>query len=135
MARPQAEAAGIELVVEQTEENATVKIDSDLLKQALLNIVVNAIEAMTEGGRLRIVAGVRANHAEIRISDNGPGIPEEVRDKIYNLYFTTKLQGSGIGLAMTFRIVQLHDGTIDFSSEPGKGTTFVVELPLGAEAV
>lgn len=134
LARPQAEAAGIELAVELTEESATVNVDSDLLKQALLNILVNAIEAMTEGGHLRIVSGVRANHAEIRISDTGPGIPEEVRDKIYNLYFTTKSQGSGIGLAMTFRIVQLHDGTINFSSEPGKGTTFVVELPLGTEA-
>jgi signal transduction histidine kinase len=58
------------------------------------------------------------------------GIPPELRDKIFRLYYTTKPEGSGIGLAMTFRIVQLHDGAIDFTSEPGKGTTFVVRLPV-----
>jgi len=68
--------------------------------------------------------------AELRISDTGPGIPTELRDKIFRLYFTTKEQGSGIGLAMSFRIVQLHDGTIDFTSEPGKGTTFLIRLPI-----
>jgi signal transduction histidine kinase len=68
--------------------------------------------------------------AELRISDTGPGIPTELRDKVFRLYFTTKEQGSGIGLAMTFRIVQLHDGTIDFTSEPGKGTTFLIRLPI-----
>jgi signal transduction histidine kinase len=67
--------------------------------------------------------------AEVRIADTGAGIPPELREKIFSLYFTTKQRGSGIGLAMTFRIVQLHDGTIDFTSEPGKGTTFLVRLP------
>lgn len=134
LARPQAEAAGIELVVQQKIEPVSVTVDADLLKQALLNIVVNAIEAMPQGGELRIESGVKGDQAEIRISDTGAGIPPEVRDNIYNLYFTTKPQGSGIGLAMTFRIVQLHDGRINFSSEPGKGTSFTVELPLAAEA-
>jgi signal transduction histidine kinase len=72
---------------------------------------------------------VRGDDAEIRISDTGCGIPPEVKDKIFGLYFTTKQGGSGIGLAMTFRIVQLHDGTIEFTSEPGKGTTFIVRIP------
>ena len=63
------------------------------------------------------------------MSDTGPGIPPAVKDKIFGLYFTTKKNGSGIGLAMTFRIVQLHDGTIDFASEPGKGATFIIRLP------
>ncbi len=130
LARPQAENCNIALSVEQSVEPVGVMVDADLLKQALLNIVVNAIEAMTEGGKLEIQSGVRSNYAEIRIVDSGPGIPPEVRDKIYNLYFTTKTHGSGIGLAMTYRIVQLHDGKIDFSSEPGKGTTFTVQLPL-----
>jgi signal transduction histidine kinase len=107
-----------------------VTVDLDLMKQALLNIVVNGIEAMPEGGTMRFESTVKGDNAEIRITDSGPGIPADVRDKIYNLYFTTKQTGSGIGLAMTFRIVQLHDGTIDFSSEPGKGTTFVIRLPL-----
>ena len=75
---------------------------------------------------------LRNEEAEIRIGDTGPGIPPELREKIFRLYFTTKPQGSGIGLAMTYRIVQLHDGAIDFTSEPGKGTTFFLRLPLAA---
>jgi len=134
LARPQAEAGGIELVVTQTADTVAITVDVDLIKQALLNIVVNAIEAMPQGGQLKIDSGVRADYAEIRIADTGPGIPPEVRENIYNLYFTTKPQGSGIGLAMTFQIIQLHDGRINFSSEPGKGTTFTVDLPLSTEA-
>lgn len=133
LARPQAASAGIEIVVKQSPESVSINVDADLLKQAALNIVVNAIEAMTDGGMLSFESGVKGDNAEIRISDTGPGIPPEVRDKIYNLYFTTKKQGSGIGLAMTFRIVQLHDGTIDFSSEPGKGTSFVMSFPVAVE--
>lgn len=134
LAAPQAEAAGIVVTVEQSEEPVSLVIDADLIKQALLNIVVNAIEAMPGGGTLRIQSDVRGDYGEIRISDSGPGIPLDVREKIYNLYFTTKEHGSGIGLAMTFRIVQLHDGTIEFSSEPEKGTTFVVKLPVAVLA-
>jgi hypothetical protein len=130
LARPQAAATNIEVAVESEGEPVSITIDPDLFKQAVLNIVVNAIEAMPEGGRLSFRAGVRGDQAEIRISDTGPGIPAAVRDKIYNLYFTTKPTGSGIGLSMTFRIVQLHDGTIDFESEPGKGTTFSLRLPV-----
>ena len=88
------------------------------------------MQAMPEGGELQIQTAMVEDNAEIRISDTGPGIPPELREKIFRLYFTTKQGGSGIGLAMSFRIVQLHDGTIDFSSEPGKGTTFVIRLPI-----
>lgn len=130
LARPQAASAGINVSLAQQADNATIRVDTDLLKQATLNIVVNAIEAMPRGGELRFESEVREDEAEIRISDTGPGISPELREKIFRLYFTTKKEGSGIGLAMTYRIVQLHDGTIDFSSEPGKGTTFVVRLPI-----
>jgi signal transduction histidine kinase len=130
LARPQASASNITLEVESPKQPVTITIDPDLFKQAVLNIVVNAIEAMPEGGTLRFSATARGDQAELRISDSGPGIPDDVRDKIYNLYFTTKEKGSGIGLSMTFRIVQLHDGTIDFESEPGHGTTFVMKLPV-----
>lgn len=130
LARPQAAASQINLQVEEEVEGVDVRIDRDLMKQALWNIVLNAIEAMTEGGELHLSARVVDENAEILISDTGPGIPPELREKIFRLYFTTKQTGSGIGLAMTFRIVQLHDGTIDFTSEPGKGTTFLVRLPM-----
>jgi hypothetical protein len=85
---------------------------------------------MPDGGELRFESLATEESAEIRISDTGPGIPPDLREKIFRLYFTTKKEGSGIGLAMTFRIVQLHDGTIDFTSEPGKGTTFFIRLPM-----
>jgi signal transduction histidine kinase len=88
------------------------------------------MQAMPDGGELRFDSIAGEEFAEIRISDTGAGIPPELRDKIFRLYFTTKKEGSGIGLAMTFRIVQLHDGTIDFTSEPGKGTTFSIRLPI-----
>ena len=130
LARPQAEAARILVNVEQQVEGVEVRVDRDLLKQAVLNVVVNGMQAMPDGGELRFQAFATEETAEIRISDTGEGIPEELRAKIFRLYFTTRQEGSGIGLAMTFRIVQLHDGTIDFTSEPGKGTTFSIRLPI-----
>ena len=130
LARPQADASRIRVSVEQQAEGTEVRVDRDLLKQAVLNVVVNAMQAMPEGGDLRFEAAANEDTAEIRISDTGGGIPPELRDKIFRLYFTTRPEGSGIGLAMTFRIVQLHDGTIDFTSELGKGTTFLIRLPI-----
>jgi signal transduction histidine kinase len=130
LARPQADAGKIRLLAGEDAGGVEVRIDRDLFKQAVLNVVVNAIQAMPDGGELRIESSTADDNVEIRVSDTGAGIPPELREKIFRLYFTTKQGGSGIGLAMTFRIVQLHDGTIDFSSEPGKGTTFVIRLPI-----
>lgn len=130
LARPQAQAVGVTVSAGLHAAGATMVVDSDLLKQATLNIVVNAIEAMPQGGELRFESSVEGEEVEIRISDSGAGIPPDKREKIFQLYFTTKKKGSGIGLAMTFRIVQLHNGKIDFFSEPGKGTTFVLRFPL-----
>jgi signal transduction histidine kinase/HAMP domain-containing protein len=130
LARPQAKEFKIKIEVSPQPDDAEVRVDRDLLKQAVLNIVVNAMQSMPDGGDLRFEALANGDTAELRISDTGGGIPPELRDKIFRLYFTTKQQGSGIGLAMTFRIIQLHDGTIDFTSEPGKGTTFSIRLPI-----
>jgi signal transduction histidine kinase len=130
LAQPQTAAANIRVSVRQEAEGVEVRVDRDLLKQAMLNLVFNAMQAMPEGGELRFEASATEDTAELRISDTGTGIPPELREKIFRLYFSTKKEGSGIGLAMTFRIVQLHDGTIDFTSEPGKGTTFLIRLPI-----
>jgi signal transduction histidine kinase len=130
LARPQAVAAKIQVEVQGEGEGAEVRVDRDLIKQAILNVAVNGMQAMPEGGNLRFECSVNEDTAEIRIADTGGGIPQELREKIFRLYFTTRAEGSGIGLAMTFRIVQLHDGTIDFTSEPGKGTTFLIRLPI-----
>ena len=103
--------------------------DPDLLKQAILNVVNNGLEAMLEGGKLVIRTEWVGDECQLRITDAGAGIPPEIQGRIFNLYFTTKEQGSGIGLATTFRVVQLHSGTIDFVSEPGRGTTFRLRFP------
>jgi signal transduction histidine kinase len=107
--------------------------DRDLLKQALLNVVTNGVEAMKDGGLLAISVRQNGSGWGITVRDTGPGIPPELRNKIYKLYFTTKGKGSGIGLAMTFRVVQLHGGTIDFASEPGKSTEFRLQFPAVRE--
>jgi len=129
-------------------------IDADLLKQAALNVIQNGAQAMPEGGKLEVIleeagsgsplaAGRRdelsgdwngsekpANTAILRIADEGPGIPEEIREKIFDLYFTTKSGGSGIGLAMTYRIMQLHYGSVEVQSREGRGTEFRLRIPL-----
>ena len=83
---------------------------------------------MPKGGELRFESSIEGEDVEIRISDSGSGIAPEKRDQIFQLYYTTKTKGSGIGLAMTFRIVQLLNGKIEFVSEPGKGTAFLPSL-------
>ncbi|HLG99185.1 MAG TPA: ATP-binding protein [Bryobacteraceae bacterium] len=103
--------------------------DSDLLQQAILNVINNGLEAMPRGGTLSVRILRDGADCQLQISDSGCGIAPEYRDRIFNLYFTTKEKGSGIGLATTFRVVQLHGGTIDFASEPGKGTTFRLRFP------
>jgi signal transduction histidine kinase len=106
------------------------RVDSDLLKQALLNIVLNGAQAMASGGNLEVRLTEDTRWASISVRDHGEGIPDEIRPRIFDLYFTTKKEGSGIGLAMTYRIVQMHHGQIDVESKPGSGTTFVLRLPL-----
>ncbi len=131
---PEAAARGIQVAVECPAGAVVLNGDEDLLKQALLNVVKNANEAMTGPGRIEIEVRREAGECVVRVSDQGAGIPPEARERIFHLYFTTKGKGSGIGLAMTFRIVQLHNGTIDFTSEVGKGTTFHLRFPLAPEA-
>ncbi len=125
---PDAKMKGI-VVETELEDGAWISGDHDLIQQALLNVVVNAIEAMKDGGHLSIATSTVDSESMVTVTDDGPGIPSEVRDKIFNLYFSTKQQGSGIGLAMTFRVIQMHGGTIDFISEPGKGTSFHLRFP------
>jgi len=126
---PQARLSHIEVEFSAPSEPALIRGDSDLLKQAVLNLVSNAIDAMPNGGKLQ----VRVDHSDdkliLEVCDTGSGIPLELRDKVFQLYFTTKTGGSGIGLAMTYRAVQLHNGTISFKSEAGSGTTFRLEFP------
>ena len=132
VARPQLLKAHVEIAQLLPIGVPDVYVDRALLKQAVLNLVLNASEAMPNGGQLRLVLSRRGEMAEISVGDTGKGIPPENRQKIFQLFFTTRPGGSGIGLASTFRIVQLHNGSIDFTSEVGRGTTFRIELPLAA---
>jgi signal transduction histidine kinase len=132
IAEPQLRKANIQLAQLLPIDVPEVYVDRALLKQAVLNLVLNAAEAMPNGGQLRLVLSRRSEMAEITVSDTGKGIPPENKQKIFQLFFTTRPGGSGIGLASAFRIVQLHNGSIDFTSEVGRGTTFRIELPLAA---
>jgi len=135
LVRPEAERNQV-LVECQTDGGpAVVHGDHDLLKQAILNVVMNGIEAMPNGGRLQIRVSCDVPEVLFSVADAGTGIPPQLRDRIFNLYFSTKEKGSGIGLAMTFRVVQLHNATIDFTSDVGHGTTFLMRFPVDEESV
>jgi signal transduction histidine kinase len=129
LAEPQARQNNVHLVFEANGALPTLRVDPDLMKQALLNVVLNGCQAMPSGGELRVTPRVTPRHLELEISDQGPGIPPEARGKIFSLFYTTKPGGSGVGLAMSYRILQLHNGSIDYSSEADRGTTFRLTLP------
>jgi len=132
VAAPQLEKANVQVAQLLPIGVPEVFVDRALLKQAVLNLVLNAVDAMPHGGQLQLTLSRRGEMAEITVGDTGKGIPVELRQKVFQLFFTTRPGGSGIGLASTFRIVQLHNGSIDFTSEVGRGTTFRIELPLAA---
>jgi PAS domain S-box-containing protein len=132
VAQPQLQKSNVQVAQLLPIDVPEVYVDRGLLKQAVLNLVLNAVEAMPGGGQLHLVLSRRGEMAEITVGDTGKGIPAENKQKIFQLFFTTRPGGSGIGLASTFRIVQLHNGSIDFTSEVGRGTTFRIELPLAA---
>jgi hypothetical protein len=133
--RPEAESQGIALDISGLDRPAILNGDPDLLKQALMNVLRNALEAMPGGGTLGVRLQRRPGEALLEISDTGPGVPRDLRDKIFHLYYTTKTNGSGIGLAMTFRAIQLHNGAIEVDGAEGQGAIFRLRIPLekGAE--
>ncbi|HZR58591.1 MAG TPA: ATP-binding protein [Terriglobales bacterium] len=130
LAAPDAEQHGVNITRDLTTESLMVRVDTDFMKQAILNVVLNGVQAMAQGGKLTISAQREEDTVVTEIRDEGGGIPAEVQDKIFELYFTTKKQGSGIGLAQTYQIMQWHYGSVDFESVDGRGTTFRLRLPL-----
>jgi signal transduction histidine kinase len=127
--RPEAERVGVQLVVE-CEGAPDVNADPGMLRQAFLNLALNAVQAMPNGGTLRIrCEAARARRVSIAFADTGAGIKPEHLQRIFDLYFTTRERGSGIGLSMVFRTVQMHDGEIEVQSTVGKGTTFTLLIP------
>ena len=132
LVRPEAARKAVRVEVESNTDTAVIRADPVLLRQAVMNVVVNGLECMNQPGRLSIQIERRPDAHLLLVADQGPGIAPEIRDQIFNLYFTTKGRGSGIGLAMTYRVVELHNATIDFTSEVGKGTTFRFRFPVAA---
>jgi PAS domain S-box-containing protein len=129
-ARPSITRAGVDLRLEMPSSFPHVLVDQQLIHQAVLNLLVNASEFTNPGGRITLALRRNGEFAVIAVSDSGAGIPPEDQKKIFQLFFTTRPGGTGIGLANTFRFVQLHNGRIEFDSEVGRGTTFRLELPL-----
>ncbi len=129
-ARPSIMRAGADLRVDLPSEFPSLLIDQQLIHQAVLNLLLNASEFTPRGGRITLALRRSGESAIISVADSGKGISPEDQKKIFQLFFTTRPGGSGIGLANTFRFVQLHNGQIEFESEVGRGTTFRVELPL-----
>tara|TARA_R100000789_G_scaffold39711_1_gene41706 strand:- start:161 stop:838 length:678 start_codon:yes stop_codon:yes gene_type:complete len=128
--RPQAEQQHVKVEVNLAEENLpAIKADSVHMDQVLLNLALNALQAMPEGGILSIGLQQEGEWLRIKVSDSGKGIPAEYRDRIFDPYFTTRNDGTGMGLALCEKIVRQHDGTIDLETGAG-GTAFSVLLPI-----
>jgi signal transduction histidine kinase len=109
---------------------------SNQLEMALINLVVNAIHAMSSGGLLTVTSAANGDGVEIAVADTGPGIPDDIKASIFEPFVTTKPEGrgTGLGLSTVLMVVERHGGRIDFVTRPGTGTTFRISLPVGAHA-
>jgi signal transduction histidine kinase len=126
----EANVTGVSLEADVAPDVPRIEADPGIFRQALLNLAKNAVQAMPNGGTLTMgVAPTKDGRVEIRVADTGIGIAPENLAKIFDLYYTTKQAGTGIGLSLVYRTVQLHNGDIDVESTPGVGTTFVIKMP------
>lgn len=125
----QAKQKNIELI-KQGDDNLIVQFDSDLIKQSLINIIQNAFDAVNDKGQVQINYFRTGRKFIIEISDNGIGISPELQKKIFDLYFTTKKDGNGLGLSIAQKIIHQHNGSINVISKPNQGTTFKITLPI-----
>jgi signal transduction histidine kinase len=127
-----ARSSGVEIDLRVAPHLWPLPADPDYLKQLLLNLILNGVQAMPQGGTLTLDAGADKNHLQITVADRGGGIDSETLKKIFEPYFTTKPNGSGLGLAIARRIAEAHGGTITVESEPQRGSRFRVLLPYPA---
>lgn len=133
-ARPSILKAGLNLQADLPARFPPVLVDRQLIHQAVLNLILNACDFTSPGGRIALSLRRAGDLAVVAVADSGKGILPEDQKKIFQLFFTTRPGGTGIGLANAFRFVQLHNGRIEFESEVGRGTTFRIELPLARSA-
>ncbi len=132
LASPELEQRNVRITSVLPHQPIYARVDADLMRQALLNVVLNGAQAMSTGGGLNVELRQEGRNAAIHIRDHGCGIPKEIQDRIFNLYFTTKSAGTGIGLAMTYRILQLHNGSVTVESKIGEGTEFILRVPISS---
>ena len=128
---PEAKRNGIEVVRDYAPDMPIVRLDTGLIKQAILNITINAQQAMPQGGRLSVSTSHKEGYVHIEVTDTGTGIPRHHQDKIFQAYFSTKKKGTGLGLPTAKRIVEGHGGSISVESTEGRGSSFIIQLPLG----
>lgn len=129
---PEAQQLNICVKREFGDELPEIYIDKNQIKQALLNIILNAYQAMPDGGDVVIKAHKLDSSVTIEITDYGDGIPKEKQEKIFDLFYSTKEDGTGLGLPISKRIIEMHNGSIYMESEKGNGTTFHITLPIRA---
>ncbi len=130
---PQAENARVRVRTHYADRPLAVRIDVDLIKQALLNLLINGQQAMPDGGELIVKAQRVGQCAQVEVIDTGVGMSAEVAENIFHAYYTTKPGGTGLGLPTAQRIVREHQGRLSVDTAPGTGTRFVVELPLNGQ--
>ena len=130
---PQASLQKVQLRVRKPDHPLVVPLDPRLIQQALLNLMINAVQAMPGGGELMLSASAADTFARIDVIDTGPGIPADVLPHIFQAYYSTKKSGTGLGLAISQRIAAEHGGTLTAITEPGKGTDFTLQVPLSPE--
>jgi hypothetical protein len=128
----QAEAQQVTVTVESAPDLPAVQADAELLKICLSNLIINALQAMLDGGQLTVRLKGDSAHVSIDVSDTGPGVAPEHLEKIFEPYYSTKETGIGLGLAVTKKLVQDHGGTIIVTSQPNQGATFTIRLPQQA---
>ncbi|MDD9943226.1 MAG: ATP-binding protein [Myxococcales bacterium] len=133
--RPELESAGVQLELDLPDDLPTLALDEIQFRQVLINLMKNAREAMPDGGTVHVAARVRAGGVQLVVSDTGGGMDPEQRERIFDLFYTTKKLGTGLGLPLTQQIVRAHGGRIRCDSTPGQGTRFELWFPVADEAV
>ncbi len=132
----QVRKAGVEVEWELSEHDPVIRADHFQMEQLFLNLILNSVQAMPSGGTLTLRTRVRGGKAEVEVEDTGTGVPEELKDRIFEPFFTTREvgEGTGLGLAVSYTIVQGHGGSIDVHSRPGEGTVFRLAFPLEVQS-
>jgi len=128
---PQCASRGIELVRDYADDLPPVQLDPAQFAQAVQNLVLNAVQALDRDGRITVATATHADRGvALTVADDGPGIPDDVQNKIFEVFFTTRESGTGLGLNIVSRIVEEHGGTLTVDSRPGEGAAFRIQLPL-----